>query len=55
MYQSLRLTHTYVGVARGVQGVQVHPRATEKNFCRQFWWNEAKMGLNLVRCTPQVR
>ena len=39
------------GVARWVQGVQVHPMATKKIFSRHFCWNEAKMGLNLVRCT----
>ena len=37
--------------SQGIQGVQMHPQGDEKNY-RHFCWNEAKMGLNLVRCTP---
>ena len=39
-------------VAREVQGVQVHPQGDEKNFLSIFCGNEAKMGLNMVKCTP---
>ena len=38
--------------SRGVQGVQVHGLGAMKKICRYFCWNEAKMGLKLVRCTP---
>jgi len=42
-----------IGVARGPQGVQVYPQSDGKEiFSRHFCWNEAKMGMNLVRCTP---
>ena len=37
---------------RPSQEVQVHPQDDGKKFYRHFCWNEAKMGLNLVRCTP---
>ena len=40
-----------IGVARGCRCT---PRATKK-FSRYFCWNEAKMGLNLLRCTPRRR
>jgi len=33
--------------------VEMHPRPrATKIFSRHFCWNEAKIGLNLVRCTP---
>jgi len=32
--------------------MQVPPRTTKQIFSRHFCWNEAKMGKNLVRCTP---
>ena len=41
-----------IGVARGVQGGAGPPPRATKNFFRHFCWNEAKMGLNWVRCTP---
>ena len=37
---------------RRSQGAQVYPQGDEKKFLAIFCWNEAKMGLNLVRCTP---
>ena len=37
--------------SQGVQGRRCTPRATKIFFSRHFCWNEAKMGLNLVRCT----
>ena len=41
--------------SQGGEGVQVHPQGDEKMFSRHFCWNEAKMGLNLVRCTPPMK
>ena len=41
----------FIGVANGAQGVHLHPQGDEK-ISRHFCWNEGKMGLNLVRCTP---
>ena len=40
------------GVARECMGFWVHPQGDKKFFSRHFCWNESKMGLNLVRCTP---
>ena len=45
----------HMGVAWGAPGAGAtpgHPRATKTIFSRHFCWNEAKMGLNLARCTP---
>ena len=39
-------------VARGCRGCRCTPRRRNKFFSRHFCWNEEKMGLNLVRCTP---
>ena len=44
-----------IGVTSGVQalqGVQVRPPGRRKKISRRFRWDEAKMGLNLVKCTP---
>ena len=39
--------------SQGVAGDAVAPpRATTKILSRHFCWNEAKTGLDLVRCTP---
>ena len=38
--------------SQGVQRVQVHPQGDKKIFSRHFCWNDRKMGLTLVRCTP---
>ena len=38
---------------RRSQRVQAHPKGDGKKiFSGHFCWNEAKIGLNLVRCTP---
>jgi len=52
--QSMTLgTWTTIGIARGrCRGCRCTPRATKKFFSRHFCWNEVKMGLNLVWCTP---
>jgi len=39
----------------GDAGAPPPPRVTGKHFYRHFCCNEAKIGLNLVRCTPQTR
>ena len=42
-----------IGVARGdAWGAGAPPQGDEKNFSRHFCLNEAKTGLNSVRCTP---
>ena len=38
--------------SQGMQGGADAPQGDEKKFSRHFCWNEAKIGLNLVRCTP---
>ena len=42
----------HIGLASGVQWCRCTPRATKKIFLVIFCWNDAKIGLNLVRCIP---
>jgi len=54
--QGDRLTFVIcTGVARECRGCRHSPRSTRNNFSRHYCWYETKMGLNLVRCTPQMR
>ena len=49
---TLLLLLLLTGVARGGAGGAGAPPGRQKRFHRHFCWNESKMGLNLVRCTP---